>query len=171
MLRALVSGAATVRRSERTRSSVRERQRTRRLPSAKRRERSEPLDTANHAPTVGGTMSEPAFWLAKSDDDVGSSMFAPPICRKRWRNTLFPSVSSDEDGDNPANIAASGASNRTKRDCANSETRPAPHAASVGIARRRAEEERAGAFFLCERRRSRRIRKRDARAARPRDET
>jgi hypothetical protein len=43
-------------------------------------------------------------------------MFAPPICRRRWRNTLFRSVSSDEDGGNPANIAASGASNRTQRD-------------------------------------------------------
>jgi hypothetical protein len=43
-------------------------------------------------------------------------MFAPPICRRRWRNTLFRSVSSDEDGGNPASIAASGASNRTQRD-------------------------------------------------------
>ena len=41
-------------------------------------------------------------------------MFAPPICRRRWRNTLFRSVSSAEDGGNPANIAASGASNRTQ---------------------------------------------------------
>jgi hypothetical protein len=89
----------------------------------------------------------------------------------------------------PANIAASGASNQTERDCASSVTRPprmlrAPdwtaiaragksrnqtssNAASVGIARRRAEEERAGTLFGCERRRSRRIHKRDARAARP----
>jgi hypothetical protein len=28
--------------------------------------------SANRAPTLGGTMSEPAFWFAKSDDDVGS---------------------------------------------------------------------------------------------------
>jgi len=34
-------------------------------------------------------------------------MFAPPICRRRWRNNAFRSVSSDEDGGNPANIAAS----------------------------------------------------------------
>jgi pyridoxine/pyridoxamine 5'-phosphate oxidase len=34
-----------------------------------------------------------------------------------------------------------------------------------GIARRRMEEERAEAFFLCERRRQRRIPKRDARTA------
>ena len=34
-----------------------------------------------------------------------------------------------------------------------------------GIARRRTEEERAEAFYLCERRRRRRIQKRDARAA------
>jgi hypothetical protein len=41
----------------------------------------------------------------KSADSV---MFAPPICRRRWRNTLFRSAMSDEDGGNPANIAASG---------------------------------------------------------------
>jgi hypothetical protein len=35
-------------------------------------------------------------------------MFAPPICRRRWRNNAFRSVRSDEDGGNPANIAASG---------------------------------------------------------------
>ena len=35
-------------------------------------------------------------------------MFAPPICRRRWRNNAFRSVSSDEDGGNLANIAASG---------------------------------------------------------------
>jgi len=35
-------------------------------------------------------------------------MFAPPICRRRWRNNVFRFVSSDEDGGNPANIAASG---------------------------------------------------------------
>ena len=43
-------------------------------------------------------------------------MFAPPICRRRRRNTLLRSVGSDEDGVNPANIAASGASNQTERD-------------------------------------------------------
>jgi hypothetical protein len=31
-------------------------------------------------------------------------------------NNAFPSVSSDEDGGNPANIAASGASNQAQRD-------------------------------------------------------
>jgi hypothetical protein len=35
-------------------------------------------------------------------------MFAPPICRRRWRNNAFRSDSSDEDGGKPANIAASG---------------------------------------------------------------
>jgi hypothetical protein len=44
----------------------------------------------------------------------GFSMFAPPICRRRWRNNAFRSVSSDEDGGNPANIAASGASNQQR---------------------------------------------------------
>ena len=29
-------------------------------------------------------------------------MFAPPICRRRWRNNAFRSARSDEDGDNPA---------------------------------------------------------------------
>jgi hypothetical protein len=33
--------------------------------------------------------------------------------QEEMRNTLFRSVSSDEDGGNPANIAASGASNQT----------------------------------------------------------
>ena len=27
-------------------------------------------------------------------------MFAPPICRRRWRNNAFRSVSCDEDGGN-----------------------------------------------------------------------
>jgi hypothetical protein len=49
---------------------------------------------------------------ANDDDGGGFSMFAPPICRKSWRNNAFRSASSDEDGGNPANIAASGASNR-----------------------------------------------------------
>ena len=40
----------------------------------------------------------------------------PPVCRRRLRNNAFRSVSSDEDGGNRANIAASGASNRTLRD-------------------------------------------------------
>jgi hypothetical protein len=37
-------------------------------------------------------------------------MFAPPICRRRWRGgtTLFRSDSPDEHGGKPANIAASG---------------------------------------------------------------
>jgi hypothetical protein len=43
-------------------------------------------------------------------------MFAPPICRRSWRNNAFPFASSDEDGGNPANIAASGASNEIQRD-------------------------------------------------------
>jgi DNA-binding response OmpR family regulator len=49
-LRAFVSCAAAVRRNERTRSSVRERRRTRRLPSAKRCERSEQSNIARAAP-------------------------------------------------------------------------------------------------------------------------
>src|SRR5829696_8291708 len=39
-------------------------------------------------------------------------MFAPPICRRRCGTALFRSVSSDEGGGNPANIAGSGASNQ-----------------------------------------------------------
>ena len=39
------------------------------------------------------------------------AMFAPSICRGE---TLFRSARSDEDGDYPANIAASGASNQTE---------------------------------------------------------
>jgi hypothetical protein len=42
-------------------------------------------------------------------------MFAPPICRRRCGTALFRSVSSDEGGGNPANIAASGASNQISR--------------------------------------------------------
>jgi hypothetical protein len=63
-------------------------------------------------------------------------MFAPPICRRRWRNNAFRSVSSDEDGGNPANIAASGASNQTQRD----PQRAAASNQTQRIARRRAEE-------------------------------
>ena len=43
-------------------------------------------------------------------------MFAPPICRRRWRDNAFRTARSDEDGGNTANIAASGASNQTLRD-------------------------------------------------------
>jgi hypothetical protein len=42
---------------------------------------------------------------ASDDDGGGFSMFAPPICRRRWRNNAFRSAKSDEDGGNPANIA------------------------------------------------------------------
>jgi DNA-binding Lrp family transcriptional regulator len=36
-------------------------------------------------------------------------MFAPPICRRRWRDNVSRSArSDDEDGGSPANIAASG---------------------------------------------------------------
>jgi hypothetical protein len=50
-------------------------------------------------------------------------MFAAPICRRRWRNNAFRSVSSDEDGGSLANIAASGArikqsAIRSDQDCA-----------------------------------------------------
>jgi hypothetical protein len=48
-----------------------------------------------------------------SDDEVGGfSMFAPPICRRDGRTTLYRSARSDEDGGNGANITASRASNR-----------------------------------------------------------
>ena len=82
-------------------------------------------------------------------------MFAPPICRRRWRNNAFRSVSSDEDGGNPANIAASGASNQTQRDpqraAASNPTQREPLTCERReIARRRAEEKRAEAFFLAQ---------------------
>jgi hypothetical protein len=35
---------------------------------------------------------------------------------ERWRNNAFRSASPDEDGGNPANIAASGASHQIPRD-------------------------------------------------------
>jgi len=54
----------------------------------------------------GGVVSS-----ASDNDGDGLSMFAPPICRRRWRKNAFRSVRSDEDGGDPANIAASGASN------------------------------------------------------------
>jgi hypothetical protein len=69
----------------------------------------------------------------------------PPICRRRWRNIAFRSASSDEDGGNPANIAASGASNRTQRE------RQPKNLSRASVSRsRRGEEERAEAFFLRE---------------------
>jgi hypothetical protein len=43
-------------------------------------------------------------------------MLAPPICRRSGGTTPFRPASSDEDGGNPANIAASGASNQKQRD-------------------------------------------------------
>ena len=61
--------------------------------------------------TAGGLLS------SESDDEVGGSR-----CSRRRSaggdggTTLFRSLRSDEDGGNPANIAASGASNRTERD-------------------------------------------------------
>src|SRR5215218_5947869 len=81
-----------------------------------------------------------------SPGNGGFSMFAPPIspqiaraqrapaqgravCRRRWRNNALRSDRSDEDGGNPANIAASGASNQTERDARAAPKKPA---ASVG---------------------------------------
>jgi hypothetical protein len=66
---------------------------------------------------------------------------------------LLRSASSDEDGDNPANIAASGASNEIQRD-ARAALNSCERRESRAAARRRREMQ---AFFLCERRRSRRI--------------
>jgi hypothetical protein len=35
--------------------------------------------------------SEQTRFLSASDDEVGGlAMFAPPICRRRWRNNAFP---------------------------------------------------------------------------------
>jgi hypothetical protein len=47
-------------------------------------------------------------------------MFAPPIWRRRWRDNAFRPVRSDEDGGNPANIAASEASKLDRARCASS---------------------------------------------------
>jgi hypothetical protein len=56
------------------------------------------------------------FRLRVTTTSADSAMFAPPFCRGDGGTTLFRSASSDEDGGNPANIAASGASNQTLRD-------------------------------------------------------
>jgi hypothetical protein len=56
------------------------------------------------------------FRLRVTTTSADSAMFAPPFCTRRWWNNAFPSASSYEDGGNPANIAASGASNHTLRD-------------------------------------------------------
>ena len=92
---------------------------------------------------------EPTCFSSATDDEVGGdqarsppAMFAPPICRRRWRNNAFRSVGSDEDGGNPANIAASGASHRTLRAQASGTIR------HWRIARRRAEEEGADMLFV-----------------------
>jgi hypothetical protein len=79
-----------------------------------------------------------AFFLCEADEVGGFSMFAPPISQQNRASaastspsgelcaggnggtTFFRSVRSDEDGGNPANIAASGVSNQTGRDCASS---------------------------------------------------
>jgi hypothetical protein len=68
--------------------------------------------------------------------------------------TLFRFVSSDEDDSNPANIAASGASNRTERDARAAEESSCERRESRAGARRRRERRRS---FLCDRRRRRRI--------------
>jgi hypothetical protein len=68
-------------------------------------------ERAMHEGGSGGVLS------SASDDDGGGSR-----CSRRRSaggdggTTLFRSVGSDEDGGNPANIAASGASNRKQRD-------------------------------------------------------
>jgi hypothetical protein len=64
---------------------------------------------------------------ARDDDGGGFSMFAPLICRRRWRNNAFGFDSSDEDGANPANIAASGANNPTKARCASRTQKGQPY--------------------------------------------
>jgi hypothetical protein len=78
--------------------------------------RNRAASVGNRAPSHGGGESGGHVSSASDNDGDGLSMFAPPICRRRWRNNAFRSGSSDEDGDNPANISASGASNQTERD-------------------------------------------------------
>jgi Rieske Fe-S protein len=75
-------------------------------------------------------------------------MFAPPICRRRWPTTLFRSARSDEDGGNPASIAASEASNETQRDArAVPKGRTKPRPISFGLQRRSLRSEASVSEF------------------------
>jgi hypothetical protein len=105
------SRRAVLRRSEKTRFIVCERRRSRRVHSAIRAERSEPLEHGNRAPPHGGEASGGVPLRA-------TTTAADSRCSRRRSaggdggTTLFRSVSSDEDGGNRANIAASEASNK-----------------------------------------------------------
>jgi hypothetical protein len=56
------------------------------------------------------------FWLGATTTSADSRGSRRRSAGGDGGTTLFRSVSSDEDGGNPANIAASGASNQTERD-------------------------------------------------------
>jgi hypothetical protein len=109
------SRRAVLRRSEKTRFIVCERRRSRRVHSAIRAERSEPLEHGNRAPPHGGEASGGVPLRA-------TTTAADSRCSRRRSaggdggTTLFRSVSSDEDGGNRADIAASEASNQIQRD-------------------------------------------------------
>jgi hypothetical protein len=84
-------------------------------PARNRSERSEPSDRANRAPTIGGTMSGHVLPSRKVTTTSDSRFSRRHSAGGDGRTTPFRSARSDEDGGNPANIAASEASNRTQR--------------------------------------------------------
>jgi hypothetical protein len=87
-------------------------------------------------------------------------MFAPPFWRRRCRNNAFRFRHIRRRRRQPADIAASGASDQTERD-----PQRAERAVESRIARRCAEEKRGDMLFVPERRRSRRAPERDPQRA------
>ena len=70
----------------------------------------------NRAPTHGGGVSGGVLPLRTTTTAADSRCSHRRSAGGDGGTTLFRSVRSDEDGGNPANIAASGASNQTERD-------------------------------------------------------
>jgi hypothetical protein len=75
--------------------------------------------SANRAPTIGGTMSEPAFGSRRATTTSDFDVRAADL-QEEMAEHAFRSVRSDEDGGYPANIAASGSEQSNTARCASS---------------------------------------------------
>src|SRR5215213_7295778 len=101
--------AATQRTSPRAESNQTER-------DARAAPKKPAASVGNRAPTHGGGVSGGVLPLRTTTTAADSRCSHRRSAGGDGGTTLFRSVRSDEDGGNPANIAASGASNQTERD-------------------------------------------------------
>src|SRR5215218_6023033 len=107
----------TFRQIRRRRRQLCEHRRERRaIKQSAMREQLPAASVGNRAPTHGGGVSGGVLPLRTTTTAADSRCSHRRSAGGDGGTTLFRSVRSDEDGGNPANIAASGASNQTERD-------------------------------------------------------